>query len=79
MSVNENWKKESCCEKKDKKKKCKCKKRPCNNIKFRIGAENGGILLDICLTPFMAISVFLGIACVILAGKTGKCGCKCCK
>ena len=72
MSVNENWKNENCCEKKDKKKKCKCRKKG-NNIKFRIGAENGGILLNIHLTPFMAIAVFLGIAGVILAGRKDCC------
>ena len=74
MSVNENWKNENCCEKKDGKKCCKRKKKG-NNIKFRIGAENGGILLNIHLTPFMAIAVFLGIACVIFAGRK-DCGCK---
>ena len=72
MSVNENWKNENKCCKKEKK-KCKCKKKKGNHIKFRIGAERGGILLSIRLTPFMAIAVFLGIACVILAGK--KCCC----
>ncbi|SDB38423.1 hypothetical protein SAMN02910317_01907 [Ruminococcaceae bacterium FB2012] len=77
MSVNENWKNENCCEKKDKKCKCK-KKRIGNNIKFRIGADKGGILLNIHLTPFMAIAVFLGIACVIFAGKKDCC-CGCCK
>ena len=75
MSVNENWKNETCCEKKEEKKCKKCRKKG-NNIKFRIGAENGGILLNIHLTPFMAIAVFLGIACVIFAGKKG-CSCDC--
>lgn len=76
MSVNENWKNENCCEKKEK--KCRGCKKKGNNIKFRIGAENGGVLLNIHLTPFMAIAVFLGIACVIFAGKKGGCE-GCCK
>ena len=82
MSVNENWKNNECCEEKPEKKnkKCckKCRKKG-NCIKFRIGAERGGVLLSISLTPFMAIAVFLGIACVIFAGKKDCCCEKCCK